>query len=66
MDASEVYRLGERDLEFGELLPPKPGFVEQDEYEGRNRVGFAMERLAKHGACGLAACGAFGRDADDE
>ena len=29
IDPSEVYRLGEGDLAFGELLPPKPGGVER-------------------------------------
>ena len=47
LDPSEVYRLGEADLEFAELLPAKPGWLEQDEYEERNRVGFGLERLAK-------------------
>jgi hypothetical protein len=42
-----VYRLGERDLEFGELVPEKPWAVEQEEFEDRNRVGFQLERLAK-------------------
>jgi hypothetical protein len=47
VDPSEVYRLGQADLEFGELLPPKPGWMEQDEYEERTRVGFQLERLTK-------------------
>ena len=47
VDASEVYRLGKRDLEFGELLPPKPGGVAQEEYEERTAVGFNLERLNK-------------------
>jgi hypothetical protein len=29
------------------LLPPKPGVVEQAEYEEQHRVGFALERLGK-------------------
>jgi hypothetical protein len=40
-------RLGEADLAFGELLPPKPGWLEQEEYEERTNVGFQLERLAK-------------------
>jgi hypothetical protein len=47
VDPSEVYRLGEADLAFGELLPAKPGWLEQDEWEERNRVGFELERLTK-------------------
>jgi hypothetical protein len=63
LDATEVYRLGEADLHFGELLPSTPEGVEQADYEERNRVGFALERLAKHGGRGLIAC--LGRDPDD-
>lgn len=47
VEGSEVYRLGPADLEFGEILPEKPGIVEQDEFERDNRVGFSMERIAK-------------------
>ena len=47
LDASEVYRLGEADLEFGELLPGKPGCVEQEEFERETGPQFAIERLAK-------------------
>lgn len=43
----EIYRLGPEDLEFGELLPEKPGWMEQEEYEQRNAVGFNLERLVK-------------------
>ena len=43
----EVYRLGEADLGFAELLPAKPGWLEQVEWEERNAVGFNLERLAK-------------------
>jgi hypothetical protein len=45
IDVAEVYRLAEADLAFGELLPAKPGWLEQEEYEERNRVGFQLERL---------------------
>jgi hypothetical protein len=44
---AEVYRLAEADLAFGELLPAKPGWLEHEEYEERNRVGFQLERLTK-------------------
>jgi len=33
-------------LAFGELLPQKPGLVEQEEYESKQRVGFSLERIA--------------------
>jgi hypothetical protein len=61
---TEVYRLGERDLQFGELLPRKPGGVEQEEYEERNRVGFALERLTKHGRVRAAVLEAAADDYD--
>jgi len=47
VEGGEVYRLGPADLEFGEILPAKPGSVEQDEFERENSVGFSMERIAK-------------------
>ncbi len=47
IDAGETYRLSAADLEFGELLPDKPGWLEQDEYEERTRIGFQLERLTK-------------------
>jgi hypothetical protein len=47
IDASETYRLGEGDLTFGELLPDKPEWLEQQEYEERTAVGFQLERLTK-------------------
>jgi hypothetical protein len=47
IDGGETYRLGDADLEFGELLPDKPGWLEQQEYEERTNVGFQLERLTK-------------------
>jgi hypothetical protein len=47
VDAGETYRLGAADLEFGELLPEKPGWVEQDDYEQQTRIAFNLERLVK-------------------
>jgi hypothetical protein len=47
IDSGAVYRLGEADLLFGELLPEKPGWLEQEEYEERTSVGFHLERLTK-------------------
>jgi len=47
IDVSEVYRLGEADLAFGELLPEKPSWLEQEEYEERTSVGFHLGRLVK-------------------
>ena len=47
VEGGEVYRLGPADLEFGEILPQKPGSVEQEEFERDNSIGFSMERIAK-------------------
>jgi hypothetical protein len=47
IDAGEMYRLGAADLEYGELLSAKPGWLEQDEYEARTRIGFSLERLVR-------------------
>jgi hypothetical protein len=40
--------LGDADLAFTELLPEKPGWLEQQEYEERTSVGFHLGRLTKH------------------
>ena len=58
VDAQETYRLGADDLEFGELLPSKPPWIEQEEYEERTAVGVQLEQLAKRVGdlgCGYAA-----------
>ena len=47
IESAEIYRWGEVDLQFGELLPEKPGWLEQEEYEERTSVGFHLERLSK-------------------
>lgn len=47
IDAGETYRLAAADLEYAELLPEKPGWVEQGENEQRTRIGFNLERLVK-------------------
>ena len=47
LEPLEVYRLGQADLEFGELVPEKPGAVEQEEYEERTRIGFELGRIGK-------------------
>ena len=47
IEGGEIYRLGPEDLAFGELLPPKPGLVQQEEYEREERIGFSLERIAK-------------------
>jgi hypothetical protein len=47
VDEQETYRLGAVDLEFGELLPSKPGSIEQEDYEERTAMGFQLERLTK-------------------
>ena len=47
IDASEVYRLGQADLEFGDLLPDKPGSMKQAEWEERSGLAFSLERIAR-------------------
>jgi hypothetical protein len=47
IDATETYQLRDADLAFGELLPQMPSWMEQDEYEKEERVGFSLERLTK-------------------
>jgi hypothetical protein len=47
IDSGEVYRLGEADLTFSGLLPGKPRWLEQEEYEERTSVGFHLGRLVK-------------------
>ena len=47
IESTEVYRLGEADLAFAELLPEKPSWIEQEEYEERTSIEFHLERLAK-------------------
>lgn len=48
VEATDMFRLGPDDLAFGELLPPAPGSVEQDEFEDRRRIGVSLERIAKY------------------
>jgi len=60
VEATETYHLSASDLEFGELLPPKPGGVEQEEFEERTRTGFSLERLVKSlDTCGIRVSGAL-------
>jgi hypothetical protein len=47
VEPAETYRLGEADLEFAELLPEKPGWMEQQEYEQKTGVAFNLQRLTK-------------------
>jgi hypothetical protein len=47
IEPEEVYRLGKGDLEFGDLLPEKPGSMKQAEYEERTALAFGLERIAK-------------------
>jgi hypothetical protein len=47
LDPSEIYRLDLSDLETAELLPLKPEWLVQDEFEESTRVGFSLERIAK-------------------
>ena len=44
LEPAETYRLCAADLEIGELLPSRPEWLTQDEYEERNRVAFTLER----------------------
>lgn len=47
LDPSEVYRLGESDVDFGELLPRQPGWMEEDECDEGTRLGFGVGRYAR-------------------
>ena len=47
VESAEVYRLGEADLAFGDLLPVKPEWMDQQEYEERTSIGFHLGRLTK-------------------
>jgi hypothetical protein len=47
LEPEETYRLGKTDLEVGELLPEKPGWMQQEEYEERTGVAFHLERIAR-------------------
>ena len=47
IEGGEIYRLGEADLAFAELLPARPWSVEQEEWEERRAVGSNLERLVK-------------------
>ena len=47
IEPQATYRLGAADLEFGELLPPKPASIAQEDYEEGTAVGFHLERLTK-------------------
>jgi hypothetical protein len=47
VEPQESYRVGAADLDFAELLPPKPEGIEQEEYEQRTAVGFQLEQLTK-------------------
>ena len=38
LETGEIYRLAESDLVFAELLPAKPGWLKQQEYEERTNV----------------------------
>jgi hypothetical protein len=55
IEAQETYRVGAGDLEFGELSPPKPGSVEQEDYEERMALPFRLEQLTKR--VGELSCG---------
>jgi hypothetical protein len=44
LDPAQVYRIGEDDLAFAELLPEKPGWLEQEEWEERRSSGAVPAR----------------------
>jgi hypothetical protein len=70
IDTADVYRLGEADLAFAELLPEKPWWIEQEEYEERTSVGFHLGQLVKKGGAlmpsefGLLNASQHGRSSD--
>jgi hypothetical protein len=47
VEVNDTYHLVRQDLGLAELLPARPGSVEQDEYEQRTGLAFQVERLAK-------------------
>ncbi len=47
IEESATYRVGREDVDFAELLPDKPGSLEQSDYEERTKIGFSLERLVK-------------------
>ena len=47
LDPSEIYRLDVADLEYAQLLPRKPEWLEQCEFEESTRAGFSLERIAR-------------------
>jgi hypothetical protein len=64
IDVEATYFLDRDDLEFGELLPARPGCVEQEEYEERTGIAFNLERLTKQIGVSAYALDRF-RDVDD-
>ena len=65
VDAGETYRLSVADLDEGELLPEKPGWLLQDEYEERTRIGFNPDSLVKS-VRGLAMAAAWRSGAESD
>ena len=47
LDPSEIYRLGESDAEFGELLPRQPDWMEEDELDEGVRLRYGVGRYAR-------------------
>jgi hypothetical protein len=47
VESNNVYRLSERDLLFAELLPEKPGWLEQEECEQKNALRLHVEQVAR-------------------
>lgn len=53
LEPLEICRLGESDLAFGDVLPAKPFWLEQDGYEQQHAGRFALERIARRGRFAL-------------
>jgi hypothetical protein len=47
LEPLEIYRLGESDLAFGDVLPARPAALEQEESEERTRVGFELGQISR-------------------
>jgi hypothetical protein len=47
VEVKDTYHLALQDLELAELLPARPGSVEQSEFEQRTALAFQVERLTR-------------------
>lgn len=46
VESAETYRLGSDDLQFAELLPEAPRWIDDDEYDSQSRLAFQVGRIA--------------------